>query len=250
MPTPAVSTRPAGGARKAIEDAREAIGELLGANLEAARPDRVIFTSGGTEANNLAIFGLALARGTQPGEIITSAIEHPSVLAPLAHLESQGWTIRRVGVTPAGVVRVDQFAAVLNPQTRLATIMLGNNETGVLQPIDELAHLASAHGVPLHTDAVQGVGKLPVSLGRLGVAALSLAAHKFHGPVGVGALVVAGDAPLAPATLWRFSASRIAAGNRAGRARRRSAPVLELFAAEGPGAARPWRPCAIGWSRR
>ena len=221
-------------ARKAIEDAREAIGEMLGANPEGARPDRVIFTSGGTEANNLAIFGLALAGGTAPGEIVTSTIEHPSVLAPLAQLESQGWTIRRVGVTPAGVVRVDQFAAALGPQTRLATIMLGNNETGVLQPIDELARLASAQGVPLHTDAVQVVGKLPVSLDRLGVAALSLAAHKFHGPVGIGAAVVAGDAPLGAQLFGGFQQSGLRPGTEPVALIVGLRRALELLAAEGP----------------
>jgi len=185
-------------ARRVLEDAREAIGQMLGANLSGRQPDRVIFTSGGTEANNLAIFGLALAAGAKPAEIISSAIEHPSVQGPLAHLEGLGWLVHRLGVTRDSVVRLDQFEALINPRTRLVSIMLGNNETGVLQPVAELARIAAAHGVPFHTDAVQVVGKLPVAFGSLGVTALSLAAHKFHGPAGIGALLVAGSARLLP----------------------------------------------------
>ena len=185
-------------ARRVLEDAREAIGQMLGANLAGRQSDRVIFTSGGTEANNLAIFGLALASGAEPGEIISSAIEHPSVQGPLAHLESLGWLVHRVGVSRDGVLRLDEFDALINSRTRLVSIMLGNNETGVLQPVASVAEIAAAHGVPLHTDAVQVVGKLPVVFSSLGVTALSLAAHKFHGPAGIGALLVAGGARLSP----------------------------------------------------
>jgi cysteine desulfurase len=190
-------------ARRVLEDAREAIGQMLGADFSGRQPDRVIFTSGGTEANNLAIFGLALT-GAEPGEIISSAIEHPSVQGPLAHLEGLGWLVHRLGVTRDGVVRLDQFEALINSRTRLVSIMLGNNETGVLQPVAELAQIAAAHGVPLHTDAVQVVGKLPVAFGALGVTALSLAAHKFHGPAGIGALLVAGGARLSPQLFGGF----------------------------------------------
>ncbi len=185
-------------ARQVLEDAREDVGRLLGADLTSRRPHKLVFTSGGTEANNLAVFGLALAAGPQPGEAVVSAIEHPSVRGPVEHLERCGWKIHRLGVTRDGVVRVDQFAALLNDRTRFASIMLANNETGVLQPLAELAAIAARAGVPLHTDAVQVVGKLPVDFEQLGVAALTLSAHKFHGPPGIGGLLLRQGIALAP----------------------------------------------------
>jgi cysteine desulfurase len=165
------------------------------------RPDRLIFTSGVTEANNLALFGLA---GSTPGNIILSAIEHPSVARPAAALARRGWQVKLIGASAAGVVSVEQFAEALSEAgalrvaLRVASVMLANNETGVLQPVEELAALALAAGVPLHTDAAQAVGKVPVDFRRLGVAAMSCAAHKFHGPRGIGALLLRGDVPLEP----------------------------------------------------
>jgi cysteine desulfurase len=126
------------------------------------------------------------------------------VQGPLAHLERLGWLIHRVGVSRDGVVRLEQFEDLINPRTRLISIMLGNNETGVLQPVAEMARIAAAHGVPMHTDAVQVVGKLPVAFEMLGVSALSLAAHKFHGPAGIGALLVGGGARLSPRLFGGF----------------------------------------------
>ncbi len=235
---PASQHDPGRRAHRALEDAREAIGQMLGANLAGSHADRVIFTSGGTEANNLAIFGLAFANGSEPGEIITSAIEHPSVLGPVAHLESLGWVVHRAPVNREGVVRIDRFAELINPRTRLASIMLGNNETGVLQPIAQLAEIAAAHSVPLHTDAVQVVGKLPVAIGSLGATALSLAAHKFHGPVGIGALLVAGSARLTPQVHGGFQQGGLRPGTEPVALVVGLRRALELFQAEASARAR------------
>lgn len=195
---PASQHRPGQEARKVLEDTRERIAELLGANLTSPQPDRLIFTASATEANNLAVLGIAQAGGSEPGQVVISAIEHFSVIGPAERLLELGWRLDTLGVTPEGVVRVECLPGLLGPQTRVASVMLGNHETGVLQPVAELAALCNAAGVPLHTDAVQVVGKLPVSFRGLGVAALSIGAHKFRGPLGIGALVLRHDVPLAP----------------------------------------------------
>jgi cysteine desulfurase len=215
---PASQHRPGQQARRVLEDARERIAEILGADLAAARRDWLIFTSGGTEANNLAILGMAQASGAAiglaaeaepgqdtrsrlPGQIIISAGEHQSVIEPAEHLLELGWRLDTLGLSPGGVVRVEQLPPLLAaepPAARLVSVLLGNHETGVLQPIAELAAICNQAQVPLHTDAVQVVGKLPVSFRGLGVAAMSVAAHKFQGPLGIGALLVRHDVPLAP----------------------------------------------------
>ena len=169
-------------ARRALDTARESIAELLGAEF-----DEIVFTSGGTEANNLAIFGQALR---VPGPLITSTIEHPSVSGCFDELACWGFEVHRLNVDASGVVRVADFPALLASQPSLVSVMLANNETGSIQPIKELADEARAHGVYIHSDAVQSVGKLPVSYRALGVNSISLSAHKFHGPVGIGALVI------------------------------------------------------------
>lgn len=180
-------------AQRLLEDAREAIARLLDA--DPVR-DRVIFTSGGTEANNLALFGLAAARA---GKTVVSAIEHPSILAAAEELTRRGGATVRLDVSPDGVVCAEHLRDLLDASpTRLVSAMLVNNETGVVQPVAKLAELCRGAGVPLHTDAAQAVGKLPVSFRRLGVAAMTVAAHKLHGPAGVGALIVRGDVPLTP----------------------------------------------------
>lgn len=169
-------------ARRAIETARDTIAELLDAN-----PEQVLFTSGGTEANNLAILGFA---AQPPGQLITSSIEHPSVLGCFDLLERRGFHVRRAPVDCNGVVRLDRFSELLSPDTRLASVMLVNNETGAIQPVVKLAAAARRQAVLFHCDAVQAVGRMPVSFRSLGVNAISLSAHKFHGPLGVGALIV------------------------------------------------------------
>jgi cysteine desulfurase len=187
-------------ARRRLEDARERIAELLG----ASAADRIVFTSGGTEANNLALFGRTDAgRGTGAANsaelrLVISAVEHPSVSAAADELARRGWRVDRLGVNEDGVVRAEELAGLLRPQTRLVAVMLGQNETGVLQPVAELAAICARSRVPLHTDACQVVGKLPVDFRGLGVDTLSAAAHKFHGPLGIGALVVRHGVTLRP----------------------------------------------------
>ncbi|MCS7304625.1 MAG: cysteine desulfurase [Thermoguttaceae bacterium] len=186
-------------ARRLLEEAREKIAHLLGAEITGPEPDRLIFTASATEANNLAICGIALARtGGQPGSFITSSLEHPSVLGPAEHLVDLGWRVDTLGATPDGIVRLDQLQAWISPQTALVSIIAANHEIGTLQPIAEAVRICQAHGVPLHTDAVQLVGKWPVHFRRLGVSAMTVAAHKFHGPVGIGALVVRHGVPIQP----------------------------------------------------
>ena len=183
-------------ARRALEDTREQIGHLLGARLKGLAADKVVFTSGGTEANNLALRGLT--QMGPPGQLVVSAIEHPSVLEPAAQLELQGWQVDRALVDSDGVVQTDEFAQLLTSETRLASLMLANNETGVLQPVAALANLCEERGILVHTDACQAVGKLPVNFAELSVAALCCTAHKFQGPLGIGVLLLRHDVPLQP----------------------------------------------------
>lgn len=171
-------------ARRAWELAREKVAWILGAD-----PTEVIFTSGGTEANNLAIFGLAGAENS-PGHVITSRIEHPAVAEPVARLEAAGFAVDHLSVDACGLVNLSTVAALLRANTRFATLILANNETGAIQPVGDLAGLLVECKIPVHTDAVQAVGRIPVHFHRLGVTTLAASAHKFHGPVGIGLLLV------------------------------------------------------------
>jgi cysteine desulfurase len=177
-------------ARAAVESARETVARLLG-----CRPAEVVFTSGGTEGDNLAIFGVIgahLAAGTPPAEIhlITSAIEHHAVLNAALRLEQRGVRVTFVLPDPSGRVSPDDIRRALTPQTRLISVMLANNETGVLQPATEIAQIAAEAGVPFHTDAVQAAGKIPLSVAEIGCQLLTLSGHKMHAPQGAGALYV------------------------------------------------------------
>lgn len=184
-------------ARARLEAARQRIAELLGANTNSAQADRLIFTSGGTEANNLALCGLA---GRPPGRIVVSSIEHPSVAGTADYLAGQGFEVLRLPVDASGVVQLDQIDSFLDERSRIVSVMLGNNETGVLQPVDRLSARCREANIPLHTDAVQVVGKLPVNFGSLGVAAMTISAHKFQGPRGIGGLLVKHGVDLEPVT--------------------------------------------------
>ena len=182
-------------ARQLLEDARERIAELLGARLAGPAADRLIFTSGATEANNLALFGLT---GDEPARIAVARIEHPSVINAARELERRGWQVDWLSAQADGVVALPDLQAALEARPKLVCLMLANSETGVLQPVAEAASLASEHNVPLHTDAVQAIGKLPVDFGGLMASSMSIAAHKFQGPRGIGALLVRGGAILRP----------------------------------------------------
>jgi len=184
-------------ARQMIDSARETIGQLLGAVVDRFDGDKVIFTSGGTEANHLALAGLV---DDPPGHVIISTIEHPSLLGAADQLRQRGFDVSYLPVDRRGVVEVARLDELLRPDTRLVSVMLGNNETGVLQPLAEVVERCARDHVPVHTDAVQVAGKLPIDFRALGVAAMTLNAHKLHGPVGVGALVVRGGQSLKP--LW------------------------------------------------
>ena len=182
-------------ARRLVEDAREGIAELLGAATGTTRSDFVVFTSGGTEANNLAVRGLA---GADDGQLVISAIEHPSVSEVVDQMVREGFDACQVPVTRSGAIDADQLSSRLTEDTRLVSLIWGNNETGILQTMAPIADLCRKHNIPLHTDAVQVVGKLPIDFHKLGVATMSFSAHKFHGPRGIGGLLVRNDIALQP----------------------------------------------------
>jgi cysteine desulfurase len=182
-------------ARAMLESARERVADLIGASAR-----NVVFTSGGTEANNLAILGAVESSARSRRKIVSSAIEHSSVLAPLDHLQAQGCDVVRIAPAPDGRVAQDAVIQAIDDETALVTLGLANSETGALQDLTRVGEAVRSAGARFHVDAVQAVGRIPVSLQELGCDALTVSAHKIGGPAGIGALCLRSDVAITPQT--------------------------------------------------
>jgi cysteine desulfurase len=176
-------------ARSAVEHARGSVAQFLG-----CRPSEIVFTSGGTESDNLAVFG-----SVRPGDhVITSAVEHHAVLHAVERLGERGAQVEFLPVDGQGVLAAEDVRKALRPNTRLISVMMANNETGVLQPVEEIGRVANEAGIRFHVDAVQAAGKIPIKVDSIGCQLLSISGHKMHGPQGTGALFVRRSTRLEP----------------------------------------------------
>ena len=180
-------------AREAMEQARRSVADLIGAS-----PEEIFFTSGGTEADCLAVLGLARAAGPEKRHVVASGIEHPAVRESVRRLEGEGFEVTWLGVDEHGLVDPEDLAAALRPETAFAAVIWANNEIGTIQPVAELAAECSRRGVPFHADAVQAAGREPVDVGETPISTLAVSGHKLYGPQGVGALYVRGGTPVEP----------------------------------------------------
>ncbi|WP_377888361.1 cysteine desulfurase family protein [Alkalihalobacillus sp. R86527] len=179
--------------RHALDEARSSIAKSINAH-----PNEIVFTSGGTEADNLAIIGTAKAHSNKGNHIITTAIEHHAALHACSSLEQEGFDVTYLPVGENGRISIEDLKSAIRCETILITIMFGNNETGTIQPIEEIVQLAEEHSIPFHTDAVQAYGLLDLDVKKVGIDLLSVSSHKINGPKGVGFLYIKEGTTIAP----------------------------------------------------
>lgn len=172
-------------AREAVEEAREKVADLIGAT-----PEEVFFTSGGTECDNWAVFGVAAAKASKGKHIITSKIEHHAILEPIHLLQKEGYSATYLPVDPNGFISTDELASAITPETVLITIMHANNEIGTIEPVEEIGRIARERKIHFHTDTVQTIGHIPVDVNAIGCDSLAISGHKLYGPKGVGAMYI------------------------------------------------------------